>query len=68
MNDNLELNAQRAASLIIALDEQLRSTEFSRKRFQFFNRRGQLGQRKTRERFDSHQTFLPLMGKLIDEG
>ena len=35
--------AQRKASLIVALDEQLRSTEFSRKRSQFFNRRGQLG-------------------------
>jgi hypothetical protein len=51
--------AKREASLIVALDEQLRATEVSRKRFQFFNRRGQLGQRKTRERFDSHQTFLP---------
>jgi hypothetical protein len=50
---------KRKASLIVALDEQLRPTEFPRKRFQFFNRRGQLGQRKTRERFDSHQTFLP---------
>ena len=32
------------AGLIVALDEQLRPTEFSRKRFQFFNRRGQLSQ------------------------
>jgi hypothetical protein len=46
--------AKRKAGLIVALDEQLRPAEFSRKRFQFFNRRRQLGQRKTRERFDSH--------------
>ena len=53
------VSAKRKASLIVAFDEQLRPTDFSRKRFQFFDRRGQLGQRKTRERFDSHQTFLP---------
>src|SRR5207302_1189088 len=50
--------AKRKASLIVALDQQLRPAEFSRKRFQFLNRRWQLSQRKTRQRFDSHQTFL----------
>ena len=65
-NEKLELArlvaAKRKASLIVALDEQLRPAEFSRQRFQFFNRRGQLGQRKTRERFDSHQLFPVRLG------
>src|SRR5438105_11237180 len=50
--------AKRKASLIVALDQQLRPAEFSRKRCQFFNRSRQLSQRKTRQRFDSHETFL----------
>src|SRR5437868_5686757 len=62
-NKKLELTrlvpAKRKASLIVALNQQLRSAELSRERFQFFNRRWQLGQAKTRQRFDSHQTFLP---------
>src|SRR5438477_9724918 len=61
-NKKLELArlvaAKRKASLIVALDQQFWPTELSRKRFQFFNRRWQLGQAKTRQRFDSHQTFL----------
>src|SRR6478735_6254281 len=51
--------AKRKASLIVALNQELRPSELSRKRFQFFNRRRQLGQRKTRARFDSHQIFYP---------
>src|SRR5439155_19124250 len=46
----------------------LRPAKFSRKRFQFFNRSRQLGQRKTYARFDSHQTFLsagPRRGQFV---
>src|SRR6266849_6023711 len=52
--------AQREAGLVITFDEYLRSTEFARKAFQFFNRGRQLRQGKARQFFDLHWSELYL--------